>query len=110
MSHQGMEYCSVCKENTLHVGPSTSHVLHLLLSIITMGFWLIVWLIVAQNNKTKTQCTVCGRMTGAFGFGSGGVAPGPTPETHSRCPDCKELVLKEARVCKHCGCKLVPQT
>lgn len=34
----------------------------------------------------------------------------PTPETHVRCPDCKELVLKEASVCKHCHCKLVPQT
>lgn len=33
----------------------------------------------------------------------------PTPKTHVRCPDCKELVLKEAKVCKHCGCKLVPQ-
>jgi hypothetical protein len=33
----------------------------------------------------------------------------PTPDTHVRCPDCKELVLKEARVCKHCGCKLIPQ-
>lgn len=32
----------------------------------------------------------------------------PTPETHIRCPDCRELILKEARVCKHCGCKLVP--
>jgi hypothetical protein len=32
----------------------------------------------------------------------------PTPNTHVKCPDCKELVLKEARVCKHCGCKLVP--
>lgn len=33
----------------------------------------------------------------------------PTPDSHVRCPDCKELVLKEARVCKHCGCKLIPQ-
>lgn len=33
----------------------------------------------------------------------------PTPETHVKCPDCRELVLKEARVCKHCGCRLVPQ-
>ena len=35
---------------------------------------------------------------------------GPTPETHVKCPDCKELVLKEASVCKHCGCRLVPTT
>lgn len=32
----------------------------------------------------------------------------PTPDTHVKCPDCKELVLKEARKCKHCGCALVP--
>jgi hypothetical protein len=34
---------------------------------------------------------------------------GPTPDTHVKCPDCRELVLNEANVCKHCGCKLVPQ-
>lgn len=33
----------------------------------------------------------------------------PTPDTHVKCPDCAELVMREARVCKHCGCKLVPQ-
>lgn len=33
----------------------------------------------------------------------------PTPETHVKCPDCRELVLKDARKCKHCGVTLVPQ-
>jgi len=33
----------------------------------------------------------------------------PTPETHIKCPDCRELILKDARKCKHCGCNLVPQ-
>jgi hypothetical protein len=33
----------------------------------------------------------------------------PTPETHVRCPDCRELVLSDARKCKHCGTALVPQ-
>lgn len=33
----------------------------------------------------------------------------PSPETHVKCPDCKELVRKEANKCKHCGCKLVTQ-
>lgn len=32
----------------------------------------------------------------------------PTPYTHVRCPECKELVLNEARVCKHCGGKQIP--
>lgn len=30
-------------------------------------------------------------------------------ETHVKCPDCAEFVRKEAKVCKHCGAKLVPQ-
>ena len=26
-----------------------------------------------------------------------------------KCPDCAELVKREAKVCKHCGAKLTPQ-
>jgi zinc-ribbon domain len=33
-----------------------------------------------------------------------------SPDTHVRCPDCKELVRKDANVCKHCHAKLIPQT
>lgn len=33
----------------------------------------------------------------------------PTPETHVKCPDCRELVLRDANKCKHCGCTLIPQ-
>lgn len=49
-------------------------------------------------------------------YGNTGVilmtAAGPvvaTPETHVKCPDCRELVLRDARKCKHCGCTLIPQ-
>lgn len=31
-----------------------------------------------------------------------------TPETHVRCPDCRELVRADAHKCKHCGIALVP--
>lgn len=30
----------------------------------------------------------------------------PTPNTHVRCPDCRELVRRDASACKHCGCRL----
>lgn len=33
----------------------------------------------------------------------------PTPRTHVRCPDCRELVRKDARKCRHCGITLIPQ-
>lgn len=37
------------------------------------------------------------------------LADKPNPDSHVKCPDCAELVLKEAKVCKHCGCRLIPQ-
>lgn len=49
-------------------------------------------------------------LTVSFGGVTWRLRPGqPTPDTHIMCPDCKELILKEAKVCKHCGCKLIPQ-
>ena len=32
----------------------------------------------------------------------------PTPETHVRCPVCRELVRADAMKCKHCGAALNP--
>jgi hypothetical protein len=28
-------------------------------------------------------------------------------DTHVKCPDCSELILKDARKCKHCGRNLI---
>lgn len=33
--------------------PKTNHVLHLLLSICTFGFWIIIWVLVAINNAIE---------------------------------------------------------
>ncbi len=60
-------YCKSCKRKTIHVAPNTSHILHLLLSVISAGIWVPVWLIIFLNNKTKSKCTVCGRMVGITG-------------------------------------------
>lgn len=110
MTNQVIMYCDNCGKETLHVQPSTSHLLHLVLSVITFGAWLIVWIIIALNNKNQGHCVECGREVGVLGSTRGGnKVVKPTPETHVKCPDCRELVLNEARVCKHCGCKLVPQ-
>ena len=32
-----------------------------------------------------------------------------TDKTHRRCPDCRDIVRRDARKCKHCGATLVPQ-
>jgi hypothetical protein len=33
----------------------TSHILHLLLSVITFGFWIIAWIIVALSNSMENS-------------------------------------------------------
>lgn len=109
MSDTVVHYCKTCQRETPHTRPSTSHVLHLILTLITFGVWLLVWILVAGNNSTQAVCLVCGAERGLFGSGTRGTPTGPTPETHVRCPDCRELILKEARKCKHCGCRLIPQ-
>ncbi|WP_428719118.1 TM2 domain-containing protein [Undibacterium curvum] len=36
-------------------------------------------------------------------------ASGPTPDTHVKCPDCRALIPRDAKVCQHCRCALIPQ-
>jgi len=54
-----------------------------------------------------------GKLNGCPTCGNATLVPAsmgePSPDTHVRCPDCAELVRREARKCKHCGCALVPQ-
>jgi hypothetical protein len=38
----------------------TSHILHLLLTIVTGGLWLIVWLLVSAKKK-DWRCPLCGQ-------------------------------------------------
>lgn len=64
---QVMRRCRSCKKQTLHVGPQTSHLLHLIMSVITAGVWIPIWLIVHISNSTRIACTVCGQQRGLFG-------------------------------------------
>lgn len=46
-------------------------------------------------------------------YGDANVAITPTgivtSATHVKCPDCRELIFKDARKCRFCGCELIPQ-
>lgn len=35
--------------------------------------------------------------------------PSDSEATHRRCPDCREIVRRDARKCKHCGSALEPE-
>lgn len=71
---QVMNHCNHCRGKTMHLAPQTSHILHLFLSIVTVGIWIPVWFLVALL-KGKPQCSVCGGQAGVFGYGTTGAKP-----------------------------------
>ena len=59
----GMEYksgfCKKCEQQRKVERPKTNHILHLLLSVITAGIWLIIWIGVSIKFG-GWRCETCG--------------------------------------------------
>jgi hypothetical protein len=60
-------YCPACGRQGVAVRSSPNHVLHLLLTILTVGFWFPVWLLLAILGGTW-NCQACGTRTYASRF------------------------------------------
>lgn len=52
--------CSVCQKQTVYIQKRINHILHLLLSVLFIGLWLIVWIGIAVFGTRTPVCTVCG--------------------------------------------------
>ena len=55
-------FCATCRKQVMVRRKGTNHVLHLLLSIITLGFRISVW-ILASVRIGGWRCTQCGGTT-----------------------------------------------
>jgi len=53
-------FCKFCNKQVLIRRKGTNHLLHLILSILTGGLWIIVWIIAAMS-KGDWRCSQCGR-------------------------------------------------
>jgi DNA-directed RNA polymerase subunit RPC12/RpoP len=54
--------CSYCRSKRLFTKSGPSHVLHLILSVLTVGLWLPVWvIIVVLGALTPYRCQSCGK-------------------------------------------------
>lgn len=61
--------CEHCGKIAPHTQHTPNHVLHLLLSIITVGLWIFVWLFVALVGGSKPTCQNCRANAMASGGG-----------------------------------------
>lgn len=51
-----------CKKTTEHVTKNKSHVLHLLLTVISFGIWIPIWVLVLFSDDSA--CSQCGKRKG----------------------------------------------
>jgi hypothetical protein len=62
---QTSHYCATCGRQTLHTKERVNHILHLILSVLTAGLWIPVWIFLgATNSAERTRCSVCGSKPG----------------------------------------------
>lgn len=59
---EGSGFCPTCNQQRLMRRQGTNHVLHLVLTVLTIGIWGLVWIFVAVSNKGTApwRCSVCG--------------------------------------------------
>ena len=95
-------YCAKCNKRVMVARPGTNHILHLLLTILTVGLWLIVWIGCAIK-VGGWRCSVCGKPASRFGSPSRG-----EESPMRKCPHCAEMILGEASRCRYCQSQVTP--
>ena len=53
-------FCKSCQGKRMAQAPSPNHILHLLLTLITFGLWLPIWILVSLFSGGQFHCTHCG--------------------------------------------------
>jgi hypothetical protein len=53
------KFCQSCNRNVIAKRKGTNHILHLLLTVLTAGFWLIIW-IGSSIKAGGWYCGACG--------------------------------------------------
>jgi hypothetical protein len=59
-TYQHMDFCKVCNKKTIHLAEKPNHILHLLISIISVGIWIPFWILITILCMFQNDCTVCG--------------------------------------------------
>ena len=58
-TNQEMRLCAICGKMTVHLVKRPNHILHLLLTCLTL-VWVVVWIVVSADSGSKAWCAVCG--------------------------------------------------
>ena len=53
--------CKPCEGKTAHTIKSPSHLIHIILAIVTAGFWLLIYIPILIFSGKKATCNICGK-------------------------------------------------
>jgi len=53
-------YCSHCQKQVMAQGNKPNHILHLLLTVLSFGLWIPIWLLLTIMSAGNYRCTQCG--------------------------------------------------
>ena len=59
VAQEATGFCKACNRQVMIRRKGTNHVLHLLLTLVTLGFWLIIWALVSFKIG-GWRCSQCG--------------------------------------------------
>ena len=57
---QTNKFCRQCGTGVLAAGRTPSHVLHLVLTVLSVGLWLPIWILLALFSTGGYRCSNCG--------------------------------------------------
>jgi hypothetical protein len=57
-------FCKTCDAPRKLERKGANHILHLLLSVITFGWWLIIWALLSLPSIGGWRCSMCGSRVG----------------------------------------------
>ena len=117
------KFCKTCNKQVLARRKGVNHILHLILSICTIGWWIIIWILVVISNIIRVgewRCSVCGKICWTIGETSVGITDvfkstksvdgvteshqDSTPDqTKVFCSQCGEPNTKDNGFCAKCG-------
>lgn len=85
-------FCTNCNSYAAYVRNKGNGWIEILLYLfyIVPGIIYSIW----RRSGNSKQCPTCGKAS---------LIPLES-NAHTKCPDCAELILKDAKRCKHCGC------
>lgn len=96
-------FCPFEQKTVLAIANKPNHLLHFILTLVTAGIWLIVWILFTVGKIGNYKCSSCGRPI-SKGSLAPTTAPGAIGATPTMpCPHCGTTMNIGAKFCPKCG-------